>query len=134
MTTSPRLQHRHQDLLDIGQEAFAIDGAFEDTGLIDAVATQGGEEGDGLPVAMRHLGLEPLATRPQPRTGPCSSALGFIDEDQAPSNTSVLCECAVRCRSKAWIGSPARPSAAISDPPRCLGAAARYLMIIVGNQ
>jgi hypothetical protein len=35
-----RRQRRQQDLLDIGKEAFAVDGAIDDAGRVDAVPTQ----------------------------------------------------------------------------------------------
>jgi hypothetical protein len=46
-----RLEGRKEELLDIGQKAFAIDGAVEQAGRFDAVVAQGGQEGRGLPKA-----------------------------------------------------------------------------------
>jgi hypothetical protein len=39
----------HKELLDVGEEALAIDGAVEQAQRFDQVATQGREEGRGLP-------------------------------------------------------------------------------------
>ena len=61
-----RLEGRHEELFDIGEEAFAIDRAVEQAGRVDAVVAQGGEECRGLPLAMRDLVDEPLALGAQP--------------------------------------------------------------------
>jgi hypothetical protein len=72
-----------QELLDIGREALAVDGAIEDERRVDPVAAQGGEEGERAPVTMRHLvdkGLPAWTPATQPRhvgLGP-----GFVDEDE----------------------------------------------------
>jgi hypothetical protein len=55
-----RAQGRRQRLLDIGEEARAVDRAVEDAGRADAVVAQRGQEGRGLPVAMRHGSYQPL--------------------------------------------------------------------------
>ena len=54
-------QRRHEELFDIGVEALAVDGPVEQAGRVDAVVAQGGEEGRGLPRALRDLVDEPLA-------------------------------------------------------------------------
>lgn len=73
----------HQDLLDVTEEAFAVDRAIEDARRCHPVNPQGCEEGERLPVAMRNPDLEPLAA-PAPAAQwrhvglhPC-----FIDEHQ----------------------------------------------------
>ena len=38
---------RHQQLLDIGEEATAVDGAVEDAGRVDPVQPEGADEGEG---------------------------------------------------------------------------------------
>ena len=73
----------HQDLLDVGEEAFAVDRAIEDARCCDLADPQGGEEGQGLPVAMGNPRLEPLAAPAPAAQGshvgldPC-----FVDEHQ----------------------------------------------------
>ena len=57
-----RVQGRDQHLLDIGAEYLRIDRAVENPGRVDAVVAQGGEEGHGIPVPERGLGLHPVAT------------------------------------------------------------------------
>jgi hypothetical protein len=52
-----------EDLLDIEGEELAVDRAIDDPGRIDAIAAQGGEEGEGLPMAVRQAGLETLPAR-----------------------------------------------------------------------
>ena len=48
---------RGEDLLDIEEEEFAVDRAVDHPGRIDAVMAQGGDEGQGLPVAVGRIGL-----------------------------------------------------------------------------
>ena len=59
-------ERRDEHLLDIGEEALAVDRAVDDAGRVDAVAAQRGQEGQRAPAAVRHLGDQPLAAR---RTG-----------------------------------------------------------------
>lgn len=54
-------QGRRQNLLDIGEELFAVDGAVEDTGRCDAVAAQSGQESRGLPMSEGRVSDQPLA-------------------------------------------------------------------------
>src|SRR3984957_17142578 len=49
------LEGRNEELFDVGVEAFAVDRRVEQAGRIDAVVAQRGEEGRGLPAAMRNL-------------------------------------------------------------------------------
>ncbi len=69
MTMSPGCRAWEEDLLDVGSEALAVDRAVEDPWRIDPVVAQGGQEGRGLPVAVRDLGGEPLPRGAQPRSG-----------------------------------------------------------------
>lgn len=73
-----------QNLLDIGLEAFAVDRPVEHEWRGNPVVPERGEEGHGLPVAMRHLGIQRFATA-LPAVGPGHVGLrpGLIDEDQA---------------------------------------------------
>src|SRR3546814_7658083 len=54
-------QRRQQALLDICDEALAVDRLVEDTGRVDAVTAQRRQEGHGAPVAVWNLGIEPSA-------------------------------------------------------------------------
>ena len=58
-----RLEGRDEELFDIGMEALAIDGPLEHAGRFDAVAAQRGEEGRGLPFALRDLIDEAFTAR-----------------------------------------------------------------------
>ena len=79
------LQGGHQELLDIGTEATAIDGTIHDAGGGDFVGPQGGQKGQSLPMSMRHLGVQPLTARATPmrarhvRLGP-----GLVNKNQTP--------------------------------------------------
>ena len=76
---------RDEELFDIGAEALAVDGPVEQAGRVDAVVAQGGEEGRGLPAAMRNLVDETLALRrPAAQAGHIGLRPRFIDEHQAP--------------------------------------------------
>jgi hypothetical protein len=77
-------QCRHQDLLDIGQEALTIDGPVDDAWGLDTIGAKRGQEGEGPPAAMRRLGNQPLASR-RAAMGPrhIGFSPGLIDEDQA---------------------------------------------------
>ena len=79
-----RLQRRHQELLDVGHEALAVDRAVDDAGRGDAVVAQRGEEGHGAPVAVRHLGAQRRAAA-MPAVGARHVGLGpgLVDEDEA---------------------------------------------------
>ena len=95
------LEGRDEELLDVGEEAFAVDGTVVKTGRFDPVAAQGGEEGRGLPVAVRNLVDEPLAARrPAVETGHVGLGPGLVDEDEARGIDTAL------------VGFPARSMAA----------------------
>ncbi len=69
--------------LHIEPEAFAVDGAVDEPGCVDAIMTQGRQEGHGSPLAVRHLGREPLAARrPAPERRHIGLGPGLVDEDQ----------------------------------------------------
>jgi hypothetical protein len=57
---------RRQNLLDIGEECRAIHRAIDDIGSRETIGAQAGDERHRLPVAVRHLGDEALATRTAP--------------------------------------------------------------------
>jgi hypothetical protein len=52
-----------QHLLDIGAEDLAVDRPVQDVGSGDPVVARGGQEGAGLPTAMRDAGDQALAAR-----------------------------------------------------------------------
>ena len=57
-----RLQRRHQNLLDIGQEQFAVDRTINGKRGGQAVATQRADKGCGFPMSMRHGSDQAMAT------------------------------------------------------------------------
>jgi len=78
------LQTGHEDLLDIEPEALAIDWAIKDAWRINPVVAQGGKEGHGLPMAMGHMGEQPLAfPAPAPDRRHVGLGPGLIDEHKA---------------------------------------------------
>jgi hypothetical protein len=78
-----RLQGRHQDLLDIGQEQIGIDGAIEDRGCDQTILAQSGDEGGCLPVAVRAGIDQPgAALRAAIEPDHIGFCRGLIDENQ----------------------------------------------------
>lgn len=70
-------------LLDIIEEAIAIDRLIQHTGRVDPVTAQGGEEGHGFPVAVRGLGVKPLTLGcPAPQGSHVGLCPGFVNEDE----------------------------------------------------
>jgi len=78
------LQRRHQQRLDIGTEALAVDRAIDDAGRVNPIVPERGEEGHGAPMAVRHASSE-RDTPPPPGVGANHVGLrpGLIDEDEA---------------------------------------------------
>jgi hypothetical protein len=78
------LERRHEELLDIGFEAFAIDRSIKDARRVDPVVPQGGKECECLPMPVRRLSAQALPSRPPAmgadHVGFCP---GLIDEDEA---------------------------------------------------
>ena len=71
-------------LLDVGEEALAIDGSVEQAGRFDPVVTERGEEGRGLPMAVRNLVDEASAfRRPAVEAGHVRLGPSLVDENQA---------------------------------------------------
>ena len=52
-TISPGYRVGDENLLDIELEALAVDRSVDEPGRIDAIVAQCGQEGHGLPMAMR---------------------------------------------------------------------------------
>lgn len=66
-------------------EAGAIDWLIEHEGRIDPVAAQRGDEGHRLPMAIRHLGMEPLTDR-RPTPERCHVGLGPLLSHDPPDH------------------------------------------------
>lgn len=82
----PRLEGRHQTLLDPGCERGRVDGAIEDAGRHDLALAQRTDERQGLPVSMRNLGgKRSAAQEPAARPGHVCLDPGFVQEDEAVS-------------------------------------------------
>src|SRR5262249_1410457 len=77
------LQGGDEDALDISSEVLAIDWTIKDPWGVNPVMAQGDQESRGLPVAVRDLGIEPLATRrPSPQGRHVGLGPGLVDEDR----------------------------------------------------
>lgn len=82
---------RSENLLGIEGKELAVDGAVEDPRRADPIVAQRGDEGQGLPVAMRRCGLETLASWSPPAQGRhVGFDPGLIDEDQPRSVNLAL--------------------------------------------
>jgi IS5 family transposase len=69
---------------DIKTEALGVDRAIEDPWRVDTVMAKCGQEGHRLPMAIRHLGVEPLpASAPAAQRGHIGLGPSFVDEDEA---------------------------------------------------
>jgi len=77
------LERRHEELLDIGFEAFAVDWSIKDARCVDAVVPQGGQECECLPMPVRRLPTQALSPQ-SPAMGADHVGLGpgLIDEDE----------------------------------------------------
>jgi hypothetical protein len=86
-----RSQRRHQHRLDIGGEQVAVDRSVDHAGAIDAVVPQGGDEGQRLPVAVRHVRTQPLpAKAPPAQRRHVGLDPGLIDEGQPAGGDLAL--------------------------------------------
>jgi len=78
------LERRHQHLLDIGEEGWAIHGAVDHVRGGHAVAAQGSNQRQRLPVAVRNLRDQSLADRGAAvEPGHLRRHRGLVDEHQA---------------------------------------------------
>jgi hypothetical protein len=78
-----RLERRDEDLLDIGEEAVAVDRPVDDAWSGDAIAAERGEEGQRASPALRRRGDELLASRcPATQGRHVGLGPGLVDEDQ----------------------------------------------------
>ncbi len=73
-----------EELLDVSQEADPLDRSIEDAGRGDAIAAQGGEDGQGFPVPVRGARRKPPpAQSPAPDRSHVGFRPGLGDEDKA---------------------------------------------------
>ncbi len=76
-------QRRGELGLDIGVEGRAVDGALDDPGRHQFMATQAGDEGLGVPFSERRIGDEPLTARASStQRGHVGLDTCFVDEDE----------------------------------------------------
>lgn len=79
-----RLQFGDQELLDPGGEAVTVDRAIQDARSNNAIVPETGNEGQCLPMTMRHLVDQRLSFRmPAMGAGHVGLRPGFVDEDHA---------------------------------------------------
>lgn len=77
-------ERRHEELLDISGEALAVDRLVEHAWGVDPITAERCQEGHGAPMAIRNLGMEPLADRrPAAQRRHVGFRPSFVDEDEA---------------------------------------------------
>lgn len=86
-----RCEGGHEELLDPFGKAGPVDRLIEDAWRINPVAAQRGDEGHSVPMAVRHLGVQPL-TFGCPAPQGCHVGLGprLVDEDEMSGIKSPL--------------------------------------------
>lgn len=83
-----------ENLVDIELETLAVDRSVDQPWCIDTVVAQCRQEGHGLPMTVRHLGLDPLAARrPSSERRHIGLGPGLVDEHQAGRIDAVLMLC-----------------------------------------
>jgi len=84
-------QRRGEDLGGIDGEELAVDGTVDDPRRADPIKTQRGNEGHGLPMAVRHHCVESLASRsPATQRRHVGFDPGLVNEDQPRGVNLVL--------------------------------------------
>jgi hypothetical protein len=84
-------QRWDQELLDPSEEELTIDRAIKNAGRVDPIGSQSGQEGHGLPSAVRHVGDKPFALwSATMRARHVRLRPSLVDEDQAPRINLVL--------------------------------------------
>lgn len=74
---------REEALLNIIEEAVAVDGLIQYARCVDPVTAQRGKEGHGFPVAIRRFGVKPLSFwSPASQGSHVCLRPGFVNEDQ----------------------------------------------------
>lgn len=84
------LEARTEKLLDVGEEAGAIDRPVEDERGIDAVMAQGCEEGERSPPTVRHFGETPATRSSAVGTAHIGFGPGLVYEDEVRRIELVL--------------------------------------------
>jgi hypothetical protein len=93
-----RREDRGENLLDVKEEGFAVDRPIDHPRRINPVVAQRGDEGQGLPMAMGRIGLQPSSPRPlAPQGRHVGLHPGLVDEHK------------LRGRDPALMGLPPRP-------------------------
>jgi len=78
------LEDGNEDLLDIGEEGFAVDRSVNDARSLEAVMAECRQEGERAPAAMRRLGDQLVAARsPAAQWRHVGLGPGLVDEDEA---------------------------------------------------
>lgn len=86
-----RRQGRRENLLDIGEELFAIDGSVEDAGRGDAVTAQAGQERRRFPVTEGRVSDQSLALFTSAIAGRhVGRSPSLVDEDESPGIEGLL--------------------------------------------
>ena len=84
-------QGRDEKLLNVDLELLTVDRAVEEPGGVNAIMTECGKKGHGLPVTVGNLGPEPAAPRcPSPERRHVGLGPGLVKEDQAAGLNPVL--------------------------------------------
>lgn len=95
---------RQKELLDIGEEALAIDGTVNDAGSLDPVATERRQEGERSPTSLGHFGKKrPSARCPAAQACHIGLGPGLIDEDQ-PSRVDAMLICPPALTPSRYVG------------------------------
>ena len=93
-----RREGRSENLLDVEEEGFAVDRPVDHLRRTNLVVAQRGDEGQGLPMAMGRIGLQPSSPRPPAAQGRhVGLHPGLVDEHK------------LRGRDPALMGLPSRP-------------------------
>ena len=91
------LQGGNKDLLEVGSEGLAIDWPVKNPWSVDPVEAQGGQEGRGLPMAVRDFADEPgAALCPSPQRCHIGLGPGLVDEHQPLRLNPALILCPLR--------------------------------------
>ena len=79
-----RAQRGNEHSVDVDQESLAIDRSVDDERRIDTIVSQGGEEGQRLPMTVWDVGTKaPAAWSPAPQRGHVGLDPRLVDEQQA---------------------------------------------------
>jgi len=113
-----RLERGPEDLLDVLEEALAIDRSIDEPRCSDPIMAQSGQEGHGLPAPVRCLARQPLsAGRPSAKRGHIGLGPGFVDEDHARRVDAVL------------VGHPLQAAASYVRPVALAGDQRLFLYV-----